>query len=170
MQKRFQRLLSYVFYPQFFFHFSDGYIYERHGRIYLASFSRAGICARRVVKLAQRCFSPWNSALLPFLCPSHLCSRIPSYGHANSTVNWIVSCTSSLSLIRCGARVRATNKSLTCLIHTIIRIAYFERILWIATVKMDITNKKMWTKYRIYKFLDRICSIWHFAQSQCNFS
>jgi len=51
-------------------------------------------------------------------------------------------------------------------IYTIIRITYFERTLWIAMVEMDITNKKMWIKYRIYKFLDRICSIWHFAQSQ----
>lgn len=61
-------LLSSLRFPSaLLFYLSDGYTYDRHDRIYLVSFS-SGTCARRVVKLARRCFSvrPQSTALLPF--------------------------------------------------------------------------------------------------------
>lgn len=106
MQRHFRQRLSYVSYPHFFLFLRRLHIrtYTTIGFILRALREPASVRAD-VVKLARRCFSPRNSGASSFFTStSHLRPRIPSDGHANSIVNWIVSSTSNLSLIRCGAR------------------------------------------------------------------
>ena len=94
------------------------------------------------MKLAWRNVVPRTETLrfFFFLHPFHLCSRIPSNGHANFSVNWIISCTSNLSLIQFGE-----NKYLSdnCLIYTIIRNAYGTYII---LLKATIINKYQMNK------------------------
>lgn len=67
-------------------------------------FRERGTCARRLVKLARRCFSLRNILSFFFFTTFLSASVYLFVGHANSIVNWIVSCTSNLSLIRFGKR------------------------------------------------------------------
>lgn len=151
MRKHFRRL------PHFFFFISPTVTHtnKRHGRIYLASFSSAASVRVESWNLHDVVSRP--ETLLPFLRPSYLRSRIPSDGHANSTVNWIVSCTSNLSLIRCGARWVQILESSDVYDNSSCSPSVFAMKSNYA-VEMDIVRikrKKCELNNGVYEFLDR---------------